>query len=259
MDRRRFVTWLGAGVISPLASHQATPATTADTPGRPDPVDLGGGIVLIDYRLHPGEQPHVVAEIRNDTNRMIDAPVVSLTYPRERESDGFTWASPIIPVIGAGRSVPVFGALPDDAAPGAILASAIFALCSPAEPGEYTRHQQALQDDLVVTVVSERIEDDLYHVQGTIANAGLDVMRDIALRGIVRDSDGRIAGSTASPFWSGLAAGASRDFSMWAGKAVRNKANPFPLLTGTNYTVEIIAGTRGPVSSPGCSFGLPWE
>jgi hypothetical protein len=260
MDRRTFVTALGAGILAPVALRQATPPDAPATPvpsGRPDPIDLGSGITLIDYRLHPGEQPHIIGEIRNETDRMIDAPVISLTYPRQSGNDGFTWAPPIVPVIGPGLTGPIFGPLPGDSDPQSIIETGQFALCSPAEPREYTAKQQAVEDDLVVTILSERKEESAYNAQGTIENAGRETLRELTLRGIVRDNDGRIAGTTASPFWLTISAGETRDYSI--GARGEHKSDPFPLLTGKDYSVELIPGTRGPVASPGCSFGLPWD
>lgn len=257
MDRRTLVTALGASLVAPFMLRQATPMASPAGTDRPEPIDLGSGISLIDYRFHPGTYPAMIGEIRNATERMIDAPVVSITYPRPDRTDGFTWASPIGPVIDAGGTVPIFGVLPEDADPGTMLATATFALCSLAEPGDYTARQKALSDFIVVTVESERIESTLYNAQGTIVNTGPAIMRDFAIRGIVRDQDGRIAGTTGTPYYSGLTPDTPRKFSIWAG--ITNKANPFPLLSGTDYTVEIFSETRGPVIAPGCSFGRPWD
>lgn len=259
MDRRTFVTWVGAGIIAPLAWRQASPTSSPPAGARPDPIDLGNGITLIDYRLHPGEHPSIIGEIQNETDHMIDAPVVSLTYPRKELSDGFTWASPIIPVVEADGSVPIFGPLPDDADPEIILQTATFALCSPAEPGDFTKYQKEVEDVLVVMKTSERIEETVYTLQGSISNEWRKPIPNISLQGIVRDSSHRIAGTTSGPYWTRLDPNTPKDFSIWAGGGSRQKADPFSLLEGTDYTVEIIVGTRGPVASPGCTFGKPWD
>ena len=256
MNRRGFITWLGASLLIPR-DLGATPVASPASSEPPQSIDLGSGITMIDYRLHPGEKPNMIGEIRNETERMIDAPVVSLTYQRTDNSTGFTWASPILPVIKAGGTTPVFGPLPDDMPPEHILTTATFALCTAAAPGKYSSLQRALNDDVVITVTSERVEDAVYNAKGSIVNTGAEVVRNVSMRGIVRDNEGRIAGTTHKPYWSSLVPKTPKDFSLWAGG--QNKANPFLLIHDANYTVEIIVGTQGFVASPGCTFGAPWD
>lgn len=189
---------------------------------------------------------------------MIDAPVLRLVYAVDgKEGAGFAHASPMIPVIKADETVPVFGAIPNNIGPEASLASADFALCTPAEPGKYALLEQKL--DLSIIPLDEIVTEDVYGFGGELNNRSDEVAMDTMVRGIVRDAEGRIAGSTISSFTNDIPAGGTVPFSVWAGGTLDHKANPMILLSGTDYTVEIVAGTRGPAVTPGCDFGLPWE
>lgn len=258
MDRRTFTTLLGASLITPLVLRQATPAATPAQTGRPDPVDLGRGISLIDYRLYPGELPAIIGEIQNDSDRMIDAPVISLTWPGGGQDNGFTWATPMLPVIGAGDTVGIFGVLPDVVDPGTIVATSRFALCSPADPGMYATLEAQLQLRLEI-LQEDYYEDGRYRCEASLTNMGRETASDTMIRGIVRDADGRIAGTTSSPFTGTVGVNETKTFTLWGGGDLNNKANPSALIDGTGYTVELVAGTRGPVISPGCTFGFPWS
>ena len=112
---------------------------------------------------------------------------------------------------------------------------------------------------LTVETIDEIVGDGSYQGEGTVTNTGTTPATDTMVRGIVRDADGRIAGTTPSPFTSTIEVGETRPFTLWAAGAIRNKANPMLLISGTDYSVEFIAGTRGPVASPGCTFGRPWD
>lgn len=254
MNRRTFVAFLATSIIAPRSLQQASPAAS-DQPG---PIDLGSGITLRDYRLYPGEPPAIIGEIRNETDRMIDAPVISLTWPRDGQHDGFTWAAPMLPVFGPGESTGIFGVLPAGENSGTVIATSRFALCSPAEPGMYAAQEAQLHLNLEV-IQEDYYEDARYRCEASLTNLGTETASDTMVRGIVRDRDGRIAGTTSSPFTSTIGARETKIFTLWGGGDVNNKANPTALISGRDYTVELVAGTRGPVVSPGCTFGFPWS
>lgn len=261
MHRRAFIASLAATTVLPRSLSAQTPtASPAATPVagsvRPSPVDLGSDITLVDYRIHPGESLGIIGEVRNDSGQMIDAPVVSISWPRPGQEDGFSWLSPIIPVIDAGGSVPVYGSVPDGEDAEAMVAEPSFALCSPAEPGEFTTLQSAMT--LELTLTTEQVEETSYNARGTIANTGPDIVRNLVLLGVIRDREGRIAGTTQQVFYTAFGV-TSRAFSIWAGINLNNKTNPYVLIDNADYSAEIYAGTRGPLTLPGCQFGLPWE
>ena len=260
MDRRAFLFLIGASVALPSAPTPArVRGAVLGNSNAPDPVDLGSGIALIDYRVYPASPYNrIIGEIRNTTDRMIDAPVVSFYYTVDgEERAGFAYAAPMLPVVAADGSVPIFGTIPERVDPEEALASADFSLCTPAEPGEYIEREQQL--DLSLQIIEEEIDTNVYRAEGVVTNAGNTTATRTMVRGIVRDADGRVAGSTTSAFTNVIAVSEAKPFTLWGDISLRNKANPFVLLSGDGYTVDIIAGTRGPVVLPGCSFGTPWN
>lgn len=264
IDRRAFLSLVGISVALPSALQGApTPVGVGGaTPGNtnaPDPVNLGSGVTLIDYRVYPASSHNrIIGEIRNTTGRMIDAPVVSFYYAVDgEERAGFAYAAPMLPVVPAHDSVPIFGTVPEGVDPAEVLASADFSLCTPAEPGEYTEREQQL--DLSLQIIEEEIDTNVYRAEGVVRNTGNTTATGTMVRGIVRDADGRVVGSTTSAFTNVIAVSEAKPFTLWGDISLRNKANPFVLLSGDDYTVDIIAGTRGPVVLPGCSFGTPWS
>lgn len=257
MNRRQFIAlgtssllWLPSGNAG---ARQGTPAATFVSAGRPDPIDLGHGITLIDYRVYPSAPNHkVIGEIHNDNNHMVDAPVVSMTYPAPSSArEGFAYASPIVPVMGPERTVPVFGVLPDTDTPEETLRSAAFALCSPVEYGEYSEQQAELS--LTMTMGRETIEPQRYAIPITMSNAGGTTVTDIAVRGIFRDANGRVAGCSERVLVGRLLVGEEREFWVSSGIGEPVKADPFVLIPNRNYSVDIIAGTRGPVIPRSCT------
>lgn len=263
MNRRSFMTLLGAAIVPPelpkTGAMLGSNTETVQPPQRPAPIDLGHGILLIDYRpFYFTPQNRLIGELRNTTGRMIDSPVVSLYYPLDgRERAGFAYATALLPVIEAGGTVPVFGTIPDETAPETVLATADFALCTSAEPGQYTQRQQQL--DLTIEVINEEFGDGVYLCQGEVINSGDRATTNTMVLGIVRDSERRIIGITHKYILGPIDVGQSSPFSVWAGGGLSHKANPFLVLLGSDYTVEIVARIPGPVVLPGCSFGRPWE
>lgn len=264
MHRRAFIANLSAATLLPRTLHAQTPAaipvaTPAVPSSRPAPIDLGSGVSLIDYRPHPGDPGGIIGELRNDSDQTIDAPVVSLRWSRPGQDEGFSWLSPMIPVIDASASIPIYGPVPDGERVDAMLTDHRFALCSPAEPGEYTTLAQDMEVE--ITPTDEATTVDAYLLKGTITNTGATTARHCYLRGIVRDAAGRVAGMANPIHYAAIVAGGSYAFSLYAfaDPELSNDLNPFPLLEGTSYTVEPLAGPRGPVTSPGCVFGMPWE
>jgi hypothetical protein len=264
MNRRSFMALFGAAIAFPEQPRMvATPAADTATPQanrRPAPVDLGDGIILIDYRVFPEETPHnrFIGEIRNTTDRMIDSPVVSLYYPLDgRERAGFAYATPLLPVIEAGGTVPIFGTFPDGIDPEAALTAADFALCTTAEPGQYTEREQELS--LSIRKIDQLISTGIYGFDGEVTNVGDSLATGTIIRGIIRDADGRVAGTTIGFFTNVIESGSTVPFWVGAGSIVDHRANPVIQLWGGDYTADIVAGTRGPAVLPGCSFGKPWE
>lgn len=261
MNRRSFVISAAATLLLPHGmAAQATPsATPAGADRRPEPFDLGSGVTLIDYRVHPGDPAGIIGEIRNDSGRMIDAPVISLTPGPGGANSGFTWLSPLIPVIDAAGTVPVYGPAPEPDDPDAGLQDASFAICSPAEPGPFTAEAEAM--DLDIVLIDEVVDPDVYRLRGTVTNMGNATVRSVELRAILRDAGGRIAGMANSRYLSTLAPGRAYPFSIYAyaDPAFSNAVNPFALVDGASYGAELVAGPRGPVTRQGCEFGRPWD
>lgn len=254
---------LGASIVlAPTPRVNAGPETVFSTPkdaGRPAPVNLGDGIILTDYRVYPASPLNrIVGEIRNTTDRMIDAPVVSIYYPvNGEEGAGFAYGAPVLPVIEAGGTVPIFGTIPEGVNPDVAIASADFALCTPAEPGKYTDEEAELSLELFIT--SEKIKDTSYRCDGEVINMAASAAKVSAVYGIFRDPIGRVAGFALTVHIPALEPAAIKPFTLWGAERIASKGNPYLLTSGTNYTVDVRAGTRGPTVTPGCSFGLPWE
>lgn len=257
MNRRAFITAITAGILLPRLRQPHDPDATPPSGSRPAPIDLGEGLTLVDYRVYPGDRPAIIGELRSDRDEMVDAPVVSLTWPDASRSAGFTWASPLIPVIEPGGSIPIFGPLPESGEAEPSLDSARFALCSPVERGEYTRSWQSLNVDFRMT--HERYRHAAFKGTGIVANPGPGRTPSISVRGIVRDGDDRIAGVTSTPSPGVIPPGEEREFTVWIAASLRNKANPVPLISGLDYSVDIRPGVRGPAIAPGCAFGKPWD
>lgn len=250
MNRRTFVTSIATGLLTPY-SRQSTSTPAAPANLYPTAIDLGDGITLVDYRVHPGERASVIGEIRNDRDHMVDAPVVVLEWPEARSGAHRTWASPVIPVIEPGGTVPVFGPLPDSGESDSLLHDAEFSLCSPVAAGKYTQLQNALE--LHFRITWERYRHRAFRGAGIVRNLSSAPALQVAVRGIVRDGAARIAGVTPVAFLSTIQVESEKAFTLWMAESLKNKANPVPLISGLDYSVEYVVGTRGPAIAPGCT------
>ncbi|HWV22651.1 MAG TPA: hypothetical protein VNZ58_00540 [Thermomicrobiales bacterium] len=257
MNRRAFIASAAAAMLLPrLAQSGNDEATPSPTP-HPAPIDLGEGITLTDYRVYPGERPAILGEIRNDRSEMVDSPVIGLNWPDAQGFDRFSWASPILPTIGPDETVPIFGILPETDDGATLLETASFTLCSAVGPGEYTAKQQAMT--LKTRVTYERYRPLAFRGTGIVLNAGDTLAVQVAVRGIVRDRDDRIAGVTPAALFASIRPGRQKEFNVWVGQSLQNKANPVPLISGVDYSVDIRIGPLGPVVAPGCTLDRPWE
>lgn len=262
MHRRQFLSLIATGLVTPRAAsaqQTATPAATPQHSGRPRPIVLGEGIELIDYRIYPStDVRRIIGEIWNTRDEMVDAPVMSMSFPGVEEQDGFAYAPPVLPVLRPGESTMIFGVLPAEIDSDERLASGEFGLCSPVGAGEYTDRYISLE--LSIMRDSVVFEDEYLDIRGRIANTSGQRAMFTSVRGLVRDHNGRYAGCTTTAQPGHVVSNGTRDFRIEAGGTINLIADPFRLLgTGTNYTVDIIPGLIGPLTAPGCTAGYPWD
>lgn len=253
MNRRQFLGGIAGSFLLPTTTlaqeNDATPAATPQHSGRPRPFVLGDGIELVDYRIYPSSDVRrVIGEIWNTRNDMVDAPVVSMTFP----DVGFAYAVPFMPILRPGESTMIFGVLPDQVDTQDRLESGDFGLCEPAEPGRWTK--EYLDLNLTVSRIESRVSDSSVNVLGEIRNDGNTRAAFTCVRGLVRDHNGRYAGCSTDNKTGHLLPGNSKQFSLWAGINIPLLANPYALLRpGSHYTVDVIPGLVGPLTTPGCA------
>lgn len=255
MHRRQFLA-AATSLLLPSASArafqvEATPDATPTHHGRPRPIVLGDGIELIDYRIYPSpDVPRVIGEISSTRDDMVDAPVVSISFPDLGE-DGFAWASPLLPVMGPGEANMIFGVLPDSIDTNSKLQAAAFTLCTPAEPGSLTELHRDLR--LKVEGVKEERRKRAFHIEAAILNEGVQPVIRTKVRGMVRDSNDRIAGALREVDLSKLWPNQSKPFGFWESERDDIPANPFRLLDDDDrFTIELHPGTIGTMVAAYC-------
>ena len=84
---------------------------------------------------------------------------------------------------------------------------------------------------------------------------------NVAARGIFRDSEGRIAGTSEQQLIEriepGKAAFVVINSPVDESPAIRS--DPFKLINGPGYSIDLQVGVPGPPIMDGCEFGLPWD
>lgn len=256
MHRRQFLRTLAASTLIPstIAAQErpGTPAATPQHSGRPRPIVLGDGIELVDYRIFPSpDVRRVIGEIWNTRDDMVDAPVVSMSFPDDEASGESAYASPVTPVLRPGESTMVFGVLPDEIDSAERLGTGTFGLCGPVGSGKYADLYTGL--DLSINRDVEDFRPDAVNIQGQVINNADSVAQFTCVRGFIRDHNGRYAGCAMPVNTGHLAPAGSRNFSLWAAETLDVLADPFLLLKpAMNYSVDVIPGLVGPLTAPGC-------
>jgi len=257
MNRRQFLGGIAGSLLLPTTTlaqeNDATPAATPQHSGRPRPFVLGDGIELVDYRIYPSSDVRrVIGEIWNTRDDMVDAPVVSMTFPDSRDPVEPAYASPSTPVLHPGESTMIFGVIPGKIDTEERLSTASFALCTPAAPGEYTNLYARFELEAIPEETYFR--DHYLNIQGKIYNRSETPALYTKVSGLVRDQNGRYTGATSPSNPGHVSAGGNKRFAIHAGEGVNLLADPFRLLTASeSYTVELKAGFVAQVIPARCS------
>jgi hypothetical protein len=264
MHRRTLLrTFAGAALLPtiPLMTRaQGIPDATPDAPpqhhGLPRPVVLGDGIELIDYRIYPSpDVPRIIGEIVNIGDEMVDSPAITVTFP-EFGPEGFAYAIPHLPTMRPGQSNLIFGQLPTAISSNTMLDSATFGLCGPVVAGELTASEAAL--DLEVMDLVEEKHATAQFMTGSVQNNSPHWIAWIRIRGLVRDSVGRLAGTIPQMDVYLADGNVPSSFAFWSDATMPFPANPYLLLDGTtNYSTTLVPGTVSATTAPGCPAILP--
>lgn len=259
LSRRSFAA-AAAGTV--LATPTFRNRDVSSQTRMPEPIELGQGLLLVDYRIYPtsNARPAMLGEIKSTLDHRVDAVSISMIDSSEPDAfRAFSYATPAAPTIAPFGTVPVWGVLPetDDHAE-RLLSRLQFGLCDQVAAGEQT----ALWDDwdIVITRYEEiALRSTSLVIYGYIKNMGTTSQGRIVTRGVVRDADGRLLGTTRSQQAAPLDPGETKRFAVGARSSDHIHTNAYRMMTSPDYTVSLSIEPTGYPIPPGCHLGAPWS
>lgn len=226
---------------------------------RPDPIDLGNGLSIQDYRLFTHKEiPRFFAEISNSGDHPVDTPVVAMVFNNGKAGEDFALANPYQPVLEPGRNGVVVGTLPDSNMNHDSLAVAEWLLCE----SELSTDRASIESarDIVVDSVEFSTRDigGLFLVN--VVNTADVGQSGAYLYGIAYDMDDRLIGTTSVTTIRPLSPGETRELQVWVVPSTRLIASPFHFVgAGDLFQVEWMVQPGPPAVNPGCPAVMPWN
>lgn len=177
-----------------IGASQSKPATASDSTSpaadRIDPVELGDGLTITDYRPILNSNPQrFIVELQSNRDDFIESPPVGMLIDNAPKEDGFTWALPWHPVLEPGGSTFCIGWLPY---PAVDPDSVRFLSCGhEVRGGERADRLQSWDTELDY---EQSFDGEAIHLTMTISNIGNVPLTGGEIRTVARDSTGRICG-----------------------------------------------------------------
>lgn len=259
--RRGFLTGLAVSgfSISGMAMGTPEPDATLATFSWPEPVDLGDGLQILDWRFSLlSSDVYFIAELHNLNGEAVAAPTVGALLPATSSNENYAWGHPFDPVIQPGTSTFLIGqTLPNhqsnewDAAE--------WMICGPTKDADKFLHQLSrIEYQVTSTTIHHR--PDWLQCEVSVTNLGKEQIRNMKVSGIVRDSQGRICGGTALSNIEVLKSGETSEMTINVQPGIDMTANPLRFVNDlTGATSAFSIQPPGAALIPGCSAVMPWN
>ena len=221
---------LGSGLLR-KASSQSTPVARAE-------VALSHGTVLVDYQLYGESQ--FVGEVVNRSQSPTDTPIVGLTaFDHDGNIISSGHATPVIPVTMPGASSVVMGRLDPPVDDLSNTRVEIYSCSDTGSPTFYTDMQLGMM--LTLEDVEEDKQPSSYVATSVVRNEGAQPAENVAVYGVFRDKDGRIAGGVETTLSRAIPPGKTMVFRLDVGVRTFRTNDPFDLVSG-DYSVDLRVG-----------------
>lgn len=246
-------TWSSS---SRAGSQSATPESSTGFTW-PTPVDIGEGLSVLDWRVHPGtDGPRLMIELRNDREDAMYSPAISYRLP-DYEPE-LLWAVPWEPVLQPRSSTVLVAQLPKGYGPAdEISLIGGWELCDTVQsvdPGVLDALEAVRIDDLQ----SEPWHGGR-HYWGSLINTSPNRLPHRRVTAVVRAPDGRLAGvvNVADVL---LSDSEPQSFHVWiVGNQESSPLEPTVLLDDPlDMKTEFRIQPRGDAIAPGCPAIMPW-
>lgn len=259
LSRRSVIAGAITASLPTIIAAQGTPEASphAEHGARLAPIDLGSGIEITDFRVIPDQDPaHFIIEIQSRRDDAVDTPAIGMIIPNAPIDTGYSWARPWDPVLQPGQSSFGIGLLPSVA----FNPEDVEWLLCDGESLSTTSVDVISDWDWELDWEIEVIGTDDLRITSDISNVGEVPFAGGELRGIVRDSDGRICGGTPLTNMYNLGPGATvtRSIGMW--RSLQSIVNPFPLCgTAQDMDIRLQVQPRRQGSPVSCPIVMPWN
>lgn len=263
VTRRSLLTGLIGSALPASAFSRSQIGNTAATPqgyGWSDPIDLGNGFELLDWRTSiTNDTTRFLAEIRNTSDQVVVAPTIGVILPGLPDSGNYGWANPFTPVIHAGESTFVIGITPAGANHDSHWDGAEWIVCESSETAsDFLDTLDDLEYELDSSTAVHR--PDWMQCSMSVINVGSDPIWSMRLVGIVRDANDRIAGGTAFSSLTLIEQDETMEMVVNVSPMVEMTASPFDFvsdLSGGSATFSV--QPRGHAVNHGCPAVMPWN
>ena len=263
LSRRMLLGGLAASTLivqnRPAKGQTATPSATPELSSRPEPVELGEGFSILDWRVHPGDnEPRLIVEIHNGTDQVVTTPTVSFAMKDDREGIGAAWAVPWEPVIHPQSSTMLVSSVQD-----AFTAQEIV---DTIDGWQLCQVPQKPDPEIVDALSTVTFVDTSWeywtagrHYWTSAINTSASVHPARVVYALVRDTDGRIAGGVVSSRIL-LTNSEPQAIHIWIDRDNLSPLNATLLLTDPfEMDVEFRVNAMANSIAPGCPAVMPWN
>lgn len=225
---------------------------------QPDPVDLGNGLEVRDYRLLPDANRMLfIAEVHNLTDEAMDSPTVGVRLPNLESEMNFGWASSVEPVIYPHTSTGVVGVAPVGMKSDSEWSDPEWVLCE--TPNNVFASSVAQFDMIPESRIYIR-DPKAAEVFVSITNKGIPNLENLWFCAQIWDADGRWSGSTFARPFATIAEGETYDTRFWIAENVAYFPRPLTLMETVDDVSVSISIQPNPVANPkGCPVLMPWN
>lgn len=229
--------------IACLAPSQASAKIVDSYPPLPKgikPVDLGGGVELLYYRIvrEKYEGYRVIGEIRNTTDDYVASPGLAFTLTsKDGNIDGVISAFPVLYQIPPQSRMPFAGTAEDENAVHGAMAKDEVSVTACLSDSTIFNDAELKLSIFDIRETTKDLKYDRYKITGKVRNESDTPAEDVNVVALLFDQHGRFAGDITPVRFPNVPAGKSASFVIDDGYNVFMTASPLGLVGSTVTTV----------------------